>query len=85
MIQVDEEKLGKSRKDVFNYLRSKGIGVQVHYIPVYWHPYYQELGYGKGLCKVAESIYKLIISLPIYPAMNSEDIIYILDELYYIS
>lgn len=85
VIQVDEEKLGKSRKDVFNYLRSKGIGVQVHYIPVYWHPYYQELGYGKGLCKVAESIYKLIISLPIYPAMNSEDIIYILEELYYIS
>ena len=81
VIQVDEEKLGKSRKDVFNYLRSKGIGVQVHYIPVYWHPYYQELGYGKGLCKVAESIYKLIISLPIYPALNDEDVNYIIEQL----
>ena len=52
VIQVDEEKLGKSRKEVFDYLRSKGIGVQVHYIPVYWHPYYQELGHGRDCVKL---------------------------------
>ena len=81
VIQVDEEKLGKSRKDVFNHLRSKGIGVQVHYIPVYWHPYYQELGYEIGLCPEAESVYKKIISLPIFPGMTKEEIRRILNYL----
>ena len=81
IIQVDEEKLGKSRKDVFNHLRSKGIGVQVHYIPVYWHPYYQELGYEIGLCPEAESVYKKIISLPIFPGMTKEEIRRILNYL----
>ncbi len=81
VIQVDEEKLGKSRKEVFDYLRSKGIGVQVHYIPVYWHPYYQELGYEIGLCPEAESVYKKIISLPIFPGMTKEEIRRILNYL----
>ncbi|HHU91799.1 MAG TPA: UDP-4-amino-4,6-dideoxy-N-acetyl-beta-L-altrosamine transaminase [Halanaerobiaceae bacterium] len=80
IIQVDEEKLGKSRKDVFNHLRSKGIGVQVHYIPVYWHPYYQDLGCKKGLCPEAETVYKRIITLPLYPQCDYDSISYLLNE-----
>ena len=79
MIQVDEEKLGRSRREVFGYLRDKGLGVQVHYIPVYWHPYYQELGYEKGLCHNAEVLYKHIVSFPLYPGMNDEDLYYVID------
>lgn len=82
VIQVDEEKLGKSRKEVFDYLRSKGIGVQVHYMPVYWHPYYQELGYyERGLCVESEKLYERIISLPLYIDLHNNDISYILKQL----
>lgn len=43
-------------------------------MPVYWFPYYQKLGYKKGLCPVAESIYKGIMSIPLYPMMTDEDV-----------
>ena len=65
------------RKEIFQLLRKKGLGVQVHYIPVYLHPYYQELGYKKGECPVAEEFYEKEISLPIYPAMTKEEIDYV--------
>lgn len=74
VIQIDKKKLGNSRKKVFDYLRSKGLGVQVHYIPIYWHPYYQQLGYEKGMCGEVESVYEKIISLPIYPTINENEV-----------
>ena len=58
------------RREAFRALRERGIGVQVHYIPVYWHPYYQALGYKKGLCPKAEALYENMISLPIYPGLE---------------
>lgn len=58
------------RREVFQALRRSGIGVQVHYIPVYWHPLYERLGYRKGLCPRAEDFYERIISLPIYPTLT---------------
>ncbi|WP_083189730.1 UDP-4-amino-4,6-dideoxy-N-acetyl-beta-L-altrosamine transaminase [Orenia metallireducens] len=74
IVQIDEKKLDKSRREVFDYLRKEGLGVQIHYIPVYWHPYYEKLGYNKKLCEVAERIYIKAISLPIYPKMDDIDI-----------
>lgn len=62
------------RKEFFNQLRNKGIGVNVHYIPVYLQPYYRELGYHSGLCPNAEAYYKGAITLPLYPKMNEEDV-----------
>jgi UDP-4-amino-4,6-dideoxy-N-acetyl-beta-L-altrosamine transaminase len=59
-----------SRRAVFQALRKAGIGVQVHYIPVYWHPLYERLGYPRGLCPKAEALYERIISLPIYPTLT---------------
>ncbi len=64
------------RKTIFDNLRSKGVRVQVHYLPVYLHPYYQNLGYEKGLCPLAEDFYQREISLPLYPAMNKKDVGY---------
>ncbi|MDI3546999.1 MAG: hypothetical protein PWR10_651 [Halanaerobiales bacterium] len=81
VVQVDEEQLGKSRKEVFEYLRDKGLGVQVHYIPVYWHSYYQKLGYCKGICPVAEGFYKRTITLPLYPRMSDSDVEYVIEVL----
>lgn len=62
------------RGQVFRALRAEGIGVNVHYIPVYWHSYYQSLGYKKGLCPVAEREYERMITLPLWPGMTSRDI-----------
>ncbi|RJG24963.1 UDP-4-amino-4,6-dideoxy-N-acetyl-beta-L-altrosamine transaminase [Paenibacillus thiaminolyticus] len=61
------------RRTIFDALRNEGIGVQVHYIPVYQHPYYKKLGYS-SLCTKAEEFYSTAISLPIYPKMNDEDV-----------
>lgn len=58
------------RKKLFTILRQQGLGVQVHYLPVYHHPYYRELGYKIGLCPKAEQFYTGIISLPMYPDLT---------------
>ncbi len=69
------------RRQVFDYMREKGIGVNVHYIPVYMHPYYQEHGYENVHCANAEEIYSHIISLPLYPGLTSEQQDYVIDTL----
>lgn len=58
------------RLDLFNYLKKRDIYCQVHYIPVYLHPYYRMMGYKKGICPIAERFYNRIISIPIYPSLN---------------
>ena len=55
------------RRALFDHLRTNGIGVQVNYIPVYWHPLYADLGYRRGMCPVAEEYYEQEISLPAVP------------------
>ena len=72
-IRLKENYKGK-RKEIFRLLRKKGLGVQVHYIPAYWHPYYQRMGYRRGECPVAEEFYRKEISLPLYPMMSEDDI-----------
>lgn len=69
------------RRKVFENMREKGIGVNVHYIPVYMHPYYQEHGYENVHCANAEEIYSHIISLPLYPGLTSEQQNYVIDTL----
>lgn len=59
-----------SRKVVFDYLRSKGIGVNVHYIPVHLHPYYRARGFALGDFPQAENYYSNAISLPLFPSMD---------------
>lgn len=77
-----KNKLKDHRKEVFNKMRNKGIGVQVHYIPVYLHPYYQRLGFKKGLCPNAESFYSRVISLPIYPGLKNSQIKYVIKTIF---
>lgn len=75
MIQVDD------RKKIFDKLRKTGIGVNVHYIPVYKHPYYQNNGYERCCCPVAESYYSRAISLPIFPGLTNEQQQYVIGEV----
>jgi dTDP-4-amino-4,6-dideoxygalactose transaminase len=62
------------RKPFFERLRELGLGVQVHYMPVYCHPYYQSLGFKKGICPHSEEFYAAAISLPVYPKMSDVDV-----------
>jgi dTDP-4-amino-4,6-dideoxygalactose transaminase len=75
VVKVKPELLTTSRKGIFEALQAENIGVNVHYLPVYLHPYYKSLGYEKGLCPVAEEIYENIITLPLFPSMTNEDVI----------
>ncbi|MCK9361075.1 UDP-4-amino-4,6-dideoxy-N-acetyl-beta-L-altrosamine transaminase [Patescibacteria group bacterium] len=61
------------RDELFTKLREAGIGVQVHYIPVHHHPYYQKLGYMKGECPKAEAFFASEISLPLFPSLSDAD------------
>jgi len=63
-----------NRDVIFKKLKQAGIGVNVHYMPIYLHPYYQQLGYNKGICPVAEEVYEQIITLPIFPLMSNEEV-----------
>lgn len=81
MIQLQKDEINLSRKEIFNKLRERNIGVHVHYIPVYWHPYYEQLGYKKGLCPVAEEWYEQALTLPIHPNMTVEDVEYVVEVL----
>jgi len=81
VIKLKLEKLCKTRKEIFIELENNNIGVNVHYVPVYYHPYYKELGYDKGLCKVAEEFYERIITLPLHPSITNEEIKYIISKV----
>ncbi|MBM7501312.1 UDP-4-amino-4,6-dideoxy-N-acetyl-beta-L-altrosamine transaminase [Brachybacterium muris] len=62
------------RRSIFDSLREQGIGVQVNYIPAYWHPVFEDLGYQRGMCPVAEEYYRREISLPMFPALTDSDV-----------
>jgi len=79
VIQLELEKLKIGRKEIFSELREHNLGVNVHYLPVYYHPYYQQLGYQKGICPVAEEFYKKIITLPLYPKMSNGEVEMVID------
>lgn len=71
-----------NRRVVYEKMRAAGIGVNVHYIPVHLHPYYQRhLGTGVGLCPVAEQAYHEILSLPMHPGMSDMDVDRVLQAL----
>lgn len=74
VIALNLDKLTVGRKEVFEALQKENIGVNVHYLPVYLHSYYRELGYKKGLCPVAEDLYNRMITIPLFPAMIEKDV-----------
>lgn len=74
IIQLDLKKLTCTRRQFFDAMSAENVQCQIHYVPVYWFPYYQHLGYEKGLCPKAEEIYKGIISIPLYPRMSDLDV-----------
>ena len=74
VIRLDLEKLSCTRREFFDAMSAENVQCQIHYVPVYWFPYYRHLGYEKGLCPVAEKVYEGIMSIPLYPLMSDRDI-----------
>jgi UDP-4-amino-4,6-dideoxy-N-acetyl-beta-L-altrosamine transaminase len=81
VIQLNFDLISRSHKDVFNGLRSAGIGVNLHYIPVYLQPYYQDLGFSEGYCPNAEKYYSRAISLPMFSGLTDEEQDWVVTQL----
>jgi UDP-4-amino-4,6-dideoxy-N-acetyl-beta-L-altrosamine transaminase len=67
------------RDPLFEALRERGLGVQVHYLPVYTHPYYRDLGYPLGACPVAEKFAASCISLPMFAGITKDEVDFVID------
>ena len=74
IIRLDLDKLTCTRREFFDAMSAENVQCQIHYVPVYWFPYYKHLGYERGLCPNAEAVYKGIMSIPLYPKMSDQDV-----------
>lgn len=81
IIRLKDKSGAYSRDNTFNRLRESGINVNLHYIPIYRQPYYQNIGYSLKSFKNAESYYKEAISIPIYPDMKESQQSYVIDVI----
>jgi dTDP-4-amino-4,6-dideoxygalactose transaminase len=78
VLRLKLRNLKKNRSLLFNFLKSKNIQAQVHYIPVYWQPYYRKkLRYQKGLCPLAEKYYAEALTIPLFPKMSMDEIVHV--------
>ena len=73
--------LGGRRREVFEKMRERGIGVQVNYIPVYWHPVFEDLGYKRGMCPNAERFYSEELSLPMFADLTDDQQTQVIETL----
>lgn len=74
IIRLDLDRLTCTRRQFFDAMGAEGVQPQVHYVPVYWFPYYRHLGFERGLCPNAEKVYEGIMSIPLYPRMSDHDV-----------
>ncbi len=74
ILQLDDRMLSCTRREFFDALHAENIYSQVHYLPVYWHSHYENLGYPKGICPNAEHYYQQSMSLPLYYSLTDEDV-----------
>jgi dTDP-4-amino-4,6-dideoxygalactose transaminase len=70
-----------TQREIYNKLQSLKVNVNVHYIPIYRQPFYEQLGFKAGYCPEAEQYHKETISLPIYPSLTSTDLQYVIKHL----
>ena len=73
-VLLQPERFSAARRTILAALRAENIGAAVHYVPVYWHPYYQARGYRRGLCPRAEWAFERLLTLPLFPAMTDQDV-----------
>ncbi len=74
IIQLKLDRLNCTRREFFDAMSAENVQCQIHYVPVYWFPFYQHMGYEKGICPNAEKMYEGIMSIPLYPKMEDKDV-----------
>jgi dTDP-4-amino-4,6-dideoxygalactose transaminase len=79
-VRIDFDAAGVDRAGVMEGLKNKGVGTQVHYIPVHQQPYYRKL-YGDFDLPGAQAYYEQTLSLPLYPALTDDDVKYVVETL----
>ncbi len=70
-----------NRNNLYKYLKGQGLGVNIHYIPIYRHPYYKSLGFVKGYCTNSEIHFNKTVSLPIFPSLSDLHLEYSIDQI----
>lgn len=73
ILRLNLDKLTCDRRQFFDALYAENTRPQVHYLPVYWHSYYEKLGYQKGICPNAEKYYEEVMSIPLYYSLTDAD------------
>jgi UDP-4-amino-4,6-dideoxy-N-acetyl-beta-L-altrosamine transaminase len=73
--------LGGRRREVFDAMRADGVGVQVNYLPVYWHPLFEDLGFKRGMCPNAEQFYAEELSLPMHAELTDAQVDKVIDAV----
>ena len=74
IIRLNPELLNCDRREFFDALYAERTCPQVHYLPVYWHSYYEKLGYEKGICPNAEAFYNQVMSIPLYYSLTDDEV-----------
>ena len=81
VVRLNLRELVNTHKGIYRALCRRGINVNLHYIPVYLHPYYRRMGFNKGYCLEAERYFADALSIPMYPALSDDDQRRVIDEL----
>ncbi len=74
ILRLNPERLACDRRQFFDALYAENVCPQVHYLPVYWHSYYEKLGYQRGICPNAEDYYNWSMSIPLYYSMTDAEV-----------
>ncbi len=77
-IRINRTSAGKSQRELYDFLQKRGVGANVHYIPVHRHPYYEHLGFEKGAFPEAEKFHEEVIILPMFPGLGKADQEYVI-------
>jgi dTDP-4-amino-4,6-dideoxygalactose transaminase len=80
-IQIDTSRYGKTQKEIYQSLTLADIKVNLHYIPVYRQPYFEQMGFRRGYCPNAEHYFKYSISIPVYATMTLEQQSKVVEEI----
>ncbi len=83
-VRIDKKLFGHSRDELMELMKEYNIGVSVHFIPVHMHPYYRERYTKELTLPVTEAVFEQIMSLPLYPTLSDEDVLYIIDTIKYL-
>ena len=81
VIRLKLDEINKTHRETYAALQAAGIMVNLHYIPVYRQPYYEQMGFRESYCPQAEQYFSEALSLPLYPLLSGEQIDYIIDSL----